>query len=474
MSSSPRLHLTAGEIERAGRLLTEFLRSYEASIPSAFVLPPLDRTELSDILTQPFSESGIGIDQLFQEIAEKVVPNSTAIAHPRFLAYVLGPPNGIAPFADAIASALNQNCNFWQLSPAANVIEQKVIRWLSGMFEYPETAGGIITSGGSMATLTALSTAIQDKCRIDFRKSGLQSLKSPLVVYTSTEAHRCVEKDAVILGLGLDNVRKIPVDGDFRMRLNLLAAAVHEDRKAGKQPFCVVATAGTINTGAIDPIDELADFCRGEDLWLHVDGAYGALFILSSRMKAQLLPCGKADSIAVDPHKLLFAPLEAGGLLVRDRDKLERAFNFTASYLTAERDPLFVNYMDYGPQLSRSFKAFKIWCALQVFGVRVFRETTERMLDAARYLEEIILREKSPFELLAPVSLNAVCFRFRNLDDAKNQRVLTELVEEGTALLGPVFIHGRLGIRACMTNYRTTREDLDLVAQRLLQLGAAP
>ncbi len=474
MPSSPRLHLTAGEIERAGRLLTEFLRSYEESIPAPFVLPPLDRTVLSDILNGTFSENGIGIDPLFQEIAEKVVPNSTAIAHPRFLAYVLGPPNGIAPFADAIASALNQNCNFWQLSPAANVIEQKVIRWLSGMFEYPETAGGILTSGGSMATLTALSTAIQDKCRIDFRKTGLQSLKAPLVVYTSTEAHRCVEKGAVILGLGLDNVRKIPVDGEFRMRSDLLAAAVREDRKAVKQPFCVVATAGTVNTGAIDPIDELADLCLREDLWLHVDGAYGALFILSPRMKAGLLPCGRADSIAVDPHKLLFAPLEAGGLLVRERDKLERAFNFTASYLTAERDPLFVNYMDYGPQLSRSFKAFKIWCALEVFGVKAFRETTEQMLDAARYMEERILREKRAFELLAPVSLNAVCFRFRNLDDAENQRVLTELVEEGTALLGPVFINGRWGIRACMTNYRTTRADLDLVVQRLLQLGAAP
>jgi aromatic-L-amino-acid decarboxylase len=472
MSSSPKLNLNAREIERAGQLLTEFLSGYEESIPAPFVLPPIDRTVLSEILHQPFPEQGIGIDQLFREINDKVVPNSTAIAHPRFLAYVLGPANGIAPFAEAIASALNQNCNFWQLSPAANVIEQKVISWLSEMFEYPETAGGIITSGGSMANLVALSTAIQDKCEIDFRKTGLQSLKSPLVVYTSTEAHRCVEKDAVILGLGLDNVRKIQVDAAFRMRPDLLEAAVREDRKAGKQPFCVVASAGTINTGAIDPIDELADLCSRENLWLHVDGAYGALFILSQRIKAKLIPCRRADSIAVDPHKLLFAPLEAGCLIVRDRDKLARAFNFSASYLTAEQDPLLINYMDYGPQLSRSFKAFKIWCALRVFGVNAFTGATEHMLDIARYLEDKIKQAERSFELLAPVNLNAVCFRFRNIDDAGNQRILSRMVEEGTALLGPVLINGRLGIRICVTNYRTTKEDIDLVVDRLLQLGA--
>ena len=208
-----------------------------------------------------------------------------------------------------------------------------------------------------MATLIALATAIQDKFPGDFRRTGLQSLPAPLVVYTSEEAHRCVEKSAVILGLGLDNVRKIPVDSEFRMRAGLLAAAIRKDRESGKQPFCVVAAAGTINTGAIDPLDDLAEICAAENLWLHVDGAYGALFVLSPRIKDQLQACSRADSIALDPHKLLFAPLEAGCLLVRDREKLRRAFGFSASYIPDEQDPLFTNFMDYGPQLSRSFKA---------------------------------------------------------------------------------------------------------------------
>jgi aromatic-L-amino-acid/L-tryptophan decarboxylase len=471
MPETVPLNLSDREIEHAGHLLTEFLRAYERSIPALPVMPSLDRDALTDLLERPFLDDGIGIERLFAEIAETIVPNSTAIAHPRFLAYVLGPSNGIAPFADAIASTLNQNCNFWQLSPAASVIERKVILWLSGLFGYPPAAGGIMTSGGSMANLAALSAAIHDRCGMDFRRTGLQSLPAPLVVYTSEEAHRCIEKDAVILGLGLDNVRKIPVDAEFRMRPDLLEAAVCADREAGKQPFCVVASGGTVNTGAIDPIAGLADFCAREGLWFHVDGAFGALFVLSARVRAELLPCGRADSIALDPHKLLFAPLEAGCLLVRDREKLMQAFRFSSSYLTADEDPVFTNYMDYGPQLSRSFKAFKVWCSLRVFGLNAFEAAVERMLDVAHYMAERI-RAEDRLELLAPVPLSAVCFRVRNVDEAANQRVLSDLVAEGAALLGPVRIRGQFGLRACITNYRTRNEDIDLVLDRVLELSA--
>ena len=460
------------DIERAGNLLTVFLRDFEQSLNAKPVLPPLDRAVMAELRDRPFPRVGIGIDQLFQEIAAKIVPNSTTIAHPRYLAYVLGPPNGIAPFAEAIAAALNQNCNFWQLSPAASVIERKVISWLAELFGFPEAAGGIITSGGSMATLVALATAIQDKFPGDFRKTGLQSLASPLVVYTSEEAHRCVEKSAVILGLGLNHVRKIPVDSEFRMRTDLLAAAIRQDRASGKQPFCVVAAGGTINSGAIDPLDEIADLCAAQNLWLHVDGAYGALFVLSPRIKDQLRACGRADSIALDPHKLLFAPLEAGCVIVRDREKLRKAFGFSASYIPEQEDPLFTNFMDYGPQLSRSFKAFKIWCALQVFGLDAFTGAVEHMLDIARYMGERIQAE-AQFELMTQVKLSAVCFRLRNSSETENQRVLNRLIDEGTALLGPVRIAGQFGMRACITNYRTTKEDIDLILDRLQSASPA-
>jgi len=472
MGPPRRLNLDDREIERAGALLTGFLRSYEQLLPGRSVVPPLDRRLLEELFGQPFPDDGIGVDQLFGLITEKIVPNSTTVAHPRFLAYVLPPPNGIAPFAEGIASALNQNCNFWQLSPAANVIERKVIGWLSGLFNYPETAGGILTSGGSMASLAAIATAIEDKYPGDFRRDGLQAGHARLVLYTSEEAHRCIEKNAVILGLGLDNVRKIPVDSSFRMRVDLLRAAIRLDREAGHQPFCVVAAGGTINTGAIDPTSELAQFCAQEDLWLHVDGALGALFVLSDRCKDELVPCGRADSIALDPHKMLFAPLEAGCLLVKDRQKLKRAFQFASSYLTIDEDPLLTNFLEYGPELSRSFKAFKIWCSLQTFGLKAFVSAIDQTLELSQYMAERI-RQDHALDLLAPVRLNAICLRLKDRTDEENQAVLRRVVAEGTALLGPAQIRGRFGLRACIANYRTQREDIDLVLDQIRRLAAS-
>jgi aromatic-L-amino-acid decarboxylase len=467
------LHLGDEEIQRAGELLTDLLRRIERSMPTGRVLPELDREVLARLVSTPFPAGGIGVDRLFEQIAREVVPSSTAIAHPRFLAYVLGPPNGVAPFAEAIAAALNQNCNFWQLSPAASAIESNVLAWLGGLFSLPPSAGGILTSGGSLATLSALAVAIADRFPGDLRRQGLQSPGAPLVLYRSEQAHRCVDKAAALLGLGLDQVRAIPVDAGHRMRPDALAEAVRADRAAGRQPFCAVATAGTVNTGAIDPIDDIAAICARERLWLHVDGAYGALFVLAPSRRDQLARCGVADSIALDPHKLLFAPLEAGCLLVRDREVLVRTFRFASPYLTADEDPLLTNFMHHGPELSRGFRAFKIWCALRALGVQAFADAAERCLGLAHYMAERVQGDGA-FELMAPVELSCVCLRLRALDDAGNQAVLARLVEEGTALLGPVHLDGRPGIRCCIANYRTTRADIDLVLARLLELSRDP
>jgi aromatic-L-amino-acid decarboxylase len=328
------LGLTAAQRAEAGRRLCAFLDGYARSSATGPIVPAVDRDALAGLLATSFPEAGIGVDGLFREIETTLPANSTAVAHPRFLAYVLGPPNGIAPYAEAVAAALNQNCNFSQLSPAASVIERTVIAWLAQLFGFPDGAGGLLTDGGSMATLTAIAAAANDRAP-DFRAAGLQSRRGPLTLYTSAEAHASVEKAAAILGLGLANVRKVPTDARQRLRIDLLRRAIRDDRQADRQPFCVVATAGTVTTGAIDPIDEIADLCAEEGLWLHVDGAYGALFVLSERFRERLSPCSRADSISLDPHKLLFAPLEAGGLLARDRETLRRTFAFESSYLTA-------------------------------------------------------------------------------------------------------------------------------------------
>ncbi|MEV6610751.1 pyridoxal-dependent decarboxylase [Kutzneria sp. NPDC051319] len=466
---TPVLALTPEDRARAGELLLTLLDDYERGLPTAPLVPEFDEEALTDLLSAPISREGIGVEGVFAEIKNKIIPNSTALASPRFLAYVSGPPNGIAPYAEAIAAALNQNCNFWQLGPAASVVERAVLRWLAELVGYPPDAGGILTGGGSIATLNALVTAL-NAVDPDFRANGLQARSAPAVVYTSTEAHRSVDKAAAILGIGLDHVRHIPVDDQHRTRVDALAEAIAADRQAGLAPFCVVATSGTVTTGSVDPLNAIADLCEREELWLHVDGAYGALFRLGTTTRDLLDGIERADSITLDPHKMLFASLEAGCLLVRDRKRLRDAFAFNSSYLTIAEHPVMVDFMDYGPQLSRGFKALKVWTALQAFGTDAFRAAVDQTLELAQHLAERVRRAEE-LELMAPVPLTAVCIRLRGATDTDHTEILAQLAREGTALLGPANVNGRMGIRACVTNYRTRREDIDLVVDRLCELA---
>jgi aromatic-L-amino-acid/L-tryptophan decarboxylase len=465
----PVLSLDEDEREAAGRLLAAFFDDYERSIPCRPIFPAADREALSALLTTPFPDKGIGVEGLFRAINQKILPNTTTLSHPRFLAFVAGPANGIAPYADAIATAVNQNCAVWQGGPVASVIEQSVIAWLAGLFGYGERAGGIVTAGGSLATLDALATMLHTR-RPHFRERGLQAADPPLVVYASAEAHWCVGKAAAILGIGLDNVRRVPVDGQYQMRPDALEEMLRADRAAGLEPACVVATPGTINTGAIDPIAAIADVCAHEDLWLHLDAAYGGLFVLSERLHDSFGACARADSIAVDPHKLLFASYEAGCLLVRDRTNQTRAFAFSPSIVEVGEDPLIVNHMDYGSQLSRSFKAFKIWSALQTFGLEAFKSAIDHTLDLAQYMAELVQAEPG-LDLMAPVPLTAVCFRIKDASDADHAAALAQLNAEGTAFLNPVRLDGRHGLRACVGNFRTTRSDIDLIVARVAEIA---
>ncbi|WP_167756417.1 MULTISPECIES: pyridoxal-dependent decarboxylase [unclassified Amycolatopsis] len=463
------LVLSPAERAQAADALARFVDSYEESLPTRPILPDVDRDTLAKLLAEPFPAEGIGVEGFFADLRDRIAPNSTTIAHPRFLAYVQGPPNGIAPYADAISAVLNQNCNFWQLSPAASVVERSVVQWLAGLFHLGPSAGGILTNGGSGATKDAITTALTDR-RPDFRGRGLQSGAPPLVLYTSEEAHRCVDKAAATLGIGLDHVRHIPTDDEFRLRVDLLADAIAADRAAGLEPFCVVATAGTVTSGSIDPVGPIADLCERENLWLHVDGAYGALFVLADSARETFAPLSRADSIALDPHKMLFTPLEAGALVVKDAAKLRAAFAFSSSYLTVAEDDLMLDFMDYGPQLSRSFKALKVWAALRTFGVDAFREAAERCLRLAARLGERVAAEPG-LDLLNPVTLTAVCVRIDGRRDKEYPALLAQLADEGTALLGPARLHGQTAIRACVANYRTTEADIDRIADRLAEFA---
>ncbi len=458
------------EHRETARHLGEFLADYEAELRGRPVLPEINREAMQTILNEPFPEEGKTIEELFHEFREVIVANSTNVAHPRFLPYVLPSPNGISAIADALASTLNQNCNMWTLSPAANAIEQRVISWFHELFSFPEGSGGIITSGGSMANLTALTIARDTYLGASARREGIQSRNSPLRLYLSDQVHNSSDKAAVILGLGLDHVRHIPCDKQFRMRMDLLEEAVLEDRRAGLSPFCVVGSAGTVTTGAIDPLDELADFCGEEGLWLHIDGAYGALAVLSDKLRPKLQPAGRAHSLSLDPHKFLFAPLEAGCLLVRDAQAMKSTFSFVPSYLSMESDADLINYAEYGPQLSRSFKALKVWWSLRAFGRKAYAQAMDDLCDLAAYMGERARIEPS-LELMAPVTLNAVCVRCRELSDSQNERVLARLLSEDVAFLGRAQVSGKFCLRACFMNLRTTHEDVDRILDEIIRIG---
>ena len=473
MPSSPPmgpLLFTPEQHERALKLVGDFSLRYLATVAERPVYPPVDRDALRTLKREPLPRQGQAMETLFAELEQVVVPNSPHTAHPRFLPYVQPSPNALSPYADHVAAVLNQNCNLWHLSPAANVVEQTLLRWFADLFGLPPSAGGIVTSGGSMANLVALTAARDHALGKSARAEGLQAGGAALVLYASEEVHSSIDKAVSILGLGTNHLRHVPTDERFRLRLDALAAAVAADRAAGLRPFCVVASAGTVTTGAIDPIAELATFCREQGLWLHVDGAYGALAALSERFREPMSVIRLADSVSLDPHKFLFCAFEAGCVLVRDRQVLLDAFSAQPSYLTMSEDPDFVDFANQGPQLSRAFKALKVWWSLKHFGADAFAATIERMHDLALYMGDQIER-RAEFELLAPVEFNCVCFRVRRLDDAGNRRVLKALVDGGDAFLGPANVKNRIGLRACFMNLRTAQSDVDFILDRLQALA---
>lgn len=469
MTISPLLFSDA-QHDDAARLVQDFAARYRGSLGDRPVYPDLDRAALRALIDAPMPQDGAPLADLMAEFESVIVSNATHTSHPRFLPYVQPSPNALSPYADFLAATINQNCNLWQLSPSANAVEGAVTGWFASLFGFPDTAGGIVTSGGSMANLVGLTAARDHALGNTARTHGLQSGGGPLVLYTSNEVHSSIDKAVSVLGLGTANLRHIACDDDFRMRTDLLRDAIAADRAAGCRPFCVVASAGTVTTGAVDPIEDISAICLAEGLWLHIDGAYGALTALSDRFRPRMQAIALADSVSLDPHKFLFCAFEAGFVLVRDRATLRHAFHAQPSYLTMSEDPDFVDYANYGPQLSRAFKALKIWWSLKHFGARTYGAVIDHMADLATYMSEEIER-RDAFELLAPTVFNCVCFRLAGLDATANLDALKRLLESGVAFLGPSSVHGETGLRACFMNLRTTREDVTRILDELERLA---
>ena len=449
---------------RAAALVSE----YFATIREQPVLAPNYAGKTKEAINNELPLAGRPLDELIDE-CRTVMNLSRHNGHPRFFGYVASPSTPIGAYADLIASALNANITCWRSGPAGTEIEQLVVRWLGSLIHYDENARGLLTSGGSMANMIALLIASRRKGGVDAARQGLWNTGAPMTIYASEEVHMSIPKAADILGFGRDQVRVVACDERQRMRVDQLRRQINTDLENGYRPFCVVASAGTVNTGVVDPLNQIADVAREFDLWFHVDGAYGAPGVLDQRKSDLFAGLERADSVSLDPHKWLFVPVDAGCLLFRDSVAAASAFSTEdADYIKVHgltEDAAFA-YWDYGVELSRRFRALKVWLTLNYYGVRRLAEAIVDDNSLAAYLGELV-SGSSDFELLAPVELSICCFRYvpPNAEaselDRLNERIMATVQKGGRAYLSNATVNGKFALRACITNFRTTRADIE-------------
>jgi len=425
-----------------------------------------DAKRLVGALAPNAPEDGIGFDAALAELTERVLPYHAREPHPHFLGYVPSIPTFPSVLGDWIATGYNFFAGVWPIASGPNEIELVVIDWFRQWLGMPNGAGGLLTSGGSTATLMAVVAARRARIADD------ATLLPRLTLYTSTQTHSAVARAAWIAGIARENVRALPTDAGFRLRASTVRDAIAADRAAGLVPFLVAPSAGTTNTGAIDDLRGIAELCERESLWMHVDAAYGAFVSLSPRGRDLLRGIERADSIVLDPHKWLFVPFECGCLLARDPATLKAAFHIFPEYLKdvapGEEE---VNFADYGEQLTRYARALKVWLSLRTFGVAPFRAMVEHGISLAEYAESLV-RSDGEMEVLAPAQLGILCFRLhpRALYDpaalaALNERVNTAVNGTGKFLISSTRVNGAFSLRVCTHNWRTSRADIDALMQ---------
>jgi glutamate/tyrosine decarboxylase-like PLP-dependent enzyme len=486
-SSTEKISPPALDPEHFRRLAhdaVDLVADYLAALGTRPVFRPMSVEQRSTLVQEALAPGGVRPEALIERFRAAVLPHAMGNGHPRFFGWVNSPPAPIGIVADLLAAALNPSCAGGD--HAAIYVERASVRWLMELIGFPtEGSMGLLVSGGSAATLVALAAARHRAAREDgwnVRTEGLQRARPTLCLYATADGHSCIQKAAEILGLGAESIRRVATDARHRMDVESLRAAVAADRAAGRRPFCVAASAGTVGTGAIDPLDALADLCAAERLWLHVDGAYGAVGAALPSLQARYAGLGRADSIALDPHKWLSVPVECGAVLVRDGRLLRDSFSLVPDYLRTEADRGFGGlpwYSEYGIQQTRGFRALKLWMVLQHLGRDGVRDLIGRHLALARHLAALI--DAAPdLERLADVELSIVCFRYaparlrgdERALDLLNKRVMEDVQATGAAFLTQTTLGGCFALRACVLHYATADSDIAALVDAVRETGA--
>ena len=476
--------MDAETFRTVGHALVDQLAALLESIPERPVTRDQSPSPIREALNldADLPEEGAAPGALLEESASLLFRHSLFNAHPRFFGYITAPPAPIGILGDFLAAAVNANVGAWTLSPAATEIESQTVRWIAQLIGYPHQCGGLMVSGGNMANLVCFWAARAAKATWDVRQDGVADASGRrLRVYCSTETHTWVQKAADLAGLGTASTRWIPTGADLRMDIDALRRAMAADVAAGDLPFMVVGTAGSVSTGAVDPLPAIAAACREHDAWFHVDGAYGGFAVASPDAPADLAGLREADSVAIDPHKWLYAPLEAGCALVRDPEQLRAAFSYHPPYYHFEEGA--TNYVDYGPQNSRGFRALKVWRSLRHAGAAGYRAMIAEDIRLSRSLAEAVRR--TPELQGMTQSLSITTFRYVPADlsdrlgnaaveeylDALNREILGRLQRGGEIFVSNAVIAGRYVLRGCIVNFHTTRADVESVPAIVVRVG---
>src|SRR5881398_1187259 len=462
---------TPDEIGDWGNSVIQLMAEYLGGLRDHKVYRHISSREIRDSLDPALPTKGIDFDALLRVFREDIIPFSRQNAHPRMFGYVQSPGTPIAAFADLLASTLNANLTVWRSAPAPVEVERLTIDWIRQILGFNAEAGGLFVSGGSMANLAALAAARQTK---DCSSGRLR-------IYASSETHFSVAKAAALLGIGRNNVCHVAVDERFKIRVDDLVAKITAYLEEGHLPFCVVANAGTVNTGAVDPLAEIREIADRFQLWMHVDGSYGGFAVLAESAKKLFAGIERADSIALDPHKWLYLPVDVGCVIYRDPEIARSAYGHKAEYtriIGEEADEAFA-FWDYGPELSRRFRALKVWMLLKGVGLDFLGDAIESNLACARHFESMV-RASDDFEMLAPVALSIFCFRHVPVQlrsqspetiDAFNERLLIALQRDGSSYLSNATLGGRFALRGCVLNYRTTLRDMEILLDDLRRVA---